>query len=162
MDKTQELAQLRDIHLPEPIGWWPLAPGWYVVALLLLIAAYALVFFIRKYYLNGRAKRHALRLLASYQQQYLRDGNGQLTSARVSELLKRVALIYFPRKRVASLQGKSWIAFLNETAKHVDFNQIQLELLELPYHTRSQGNNLILLFSLAKSWIRQRRGKCLN
>ena len=32
---------LRDIHLPAPLGWWPLAPGWWIVGALvfaLLIA----------------------------------------------------------------------------------------------------------------------------
>ena len=33
-----ETLPLRDIHLPDPIGWWPLAPGWWgVLGLVLLI-----------------------------------------------------------------------------------------------------------------------------
>ena len=28
---------LRDLHLPDAIGWWPLAPGWWVV--IALVAA---------------------------------------------------------------------------------------------------------------------------
>ena len=24
-----ELLPLRDLHLPEMVGWWPLAPGWW-------------------------------------------------------------------------------------------------------------------------------------
>ncbi len=26
---SQELARLRDIHLPDPVSWWPLARGVY-------------------------------------------------------------------------------------------------------------------------------------
>lgn len=162
MDKTQDLTQLRDIHLPDPIAGWPLAPGWYLLALLIILTALLLGFFLRWIYLNGRAKRHALRLLTSYQQQYQRDGNSQLACARISELLKRVALTYFPRQRVASLQGEPWIIFLNDTAKNIDFLSVKRELLEFPYDPQPRDNNLSLLFDAAKNWIKQRRGKCLN
>ena len=30
---------LRDIHLPEPVSWWPMAPGWWWVIGLLLLAS---------------------------------------------------------------------------------------------------------------------------
>ena len=55
------LAQLRDIHLPEPIGWWPLAPGWYLLGFFVLSLAVILAYTIRRYILNGRAKREALK-----------------------------------------------------------------------------------------------------
>ena len=38
------LSQLRDIHTPDPISWWPLAPGWWILAGLVIIG---LVFLIR-------------------------------------------------------------------------------------------------------------------
>ena len=38
------LQQLRDIHVPDPIGFWPLAPAWWVMLtaffLILLLALY--------------------------------------------------------------------------------------------------------------------------
>jgi len=160
--KPPELAQLRDIHLPQPVGWWPLAPGWYVLAILVLLMVFALGYIMRRYYLNGQAKRQALRLLTQYQQQHTRETNSQLTSARVSELLKRVALVYFPRARVASLQGESWLSFLNETGKGVDFNQVRYNLLEQPYHPHASDDSLHFLFSMAKKWISQRGKPCLN
>jgi len=35
---------LRDIHLPDPIGWWPPAPGWSIVLGLLVLASAGLAF----------------------------------------------------------------------------------------------------------------------
>ena len=161
MPKSQELAQLHDIHLPESIGWWPLAPGWYVLTLLLIILLVTVIFLMSRYYLNGRARRQALRLLMTYQQSYPKQANSQLSAARVSELLKRVALVYFPRAKVASLQGEAWIVFLNDTSKGLDFNNVRQELLEAPYQPVME-HDLQLLFNQARAWISQRRGSCLN
>ena len=35
MDPTQ--LPLRDLHLPETIGWWPLAPGWWFAIAALVV-----------------------------------------------------------------------------------------------------------------------------
>ena len=37
MDPTSLLAQLRDVHEPTIISWWPLAYGWWVLIVLTLI-----------------------------------------------------------------------------------------------------------------------------
>ena len=157
----QELAQLRDIHLPDAIGWWPLAPGWYLLLILVLFMGVIISVGFVKHYLNGRAKRHALRLVGAYQQEYRTHGNAQLSAARLSELLKRVALVYFPRKNVASLQGEAWIVFLNSTSKKLDFHTVRNELLHMPYQPAITGD-LHLLFTMTRAWIKQRRGVCLN
>ncbi|MEC7549612.1 MAG: DUF4381 domain-containing protein, partial [Pseudomonadota bacterium] len=38
MDSEELLAQLADIHLPAEISFWPPAFGWWILALLLLVA----------------------------------------------------------------------------------------------------------------------------
>ena len=157
----QELAQLRDIHLPDAISWWPLAPGWYLLFILVLVMVLIISMRFTNYYLNGRAKRHALRLVDAYLQEYRTHGNAQLSAARLSELLKRVALVYFPRKNVAGLQGEAWIAFLNSTSKALDFYNVRNELLHMPYQPAITGD-LHLLFTMTRTWIKQRRGVCLN
>ncbi|MDD9890866.1 MAG: DUF4381 domain-containing protein, partial [Gammaproteobacteria bacterium] len=43
MDSEELLAQLADIHLPGEISYWPPAPGWWVLAALLLLGGYFLI-----------------------------------------------------------------------------------------------------------------------
>ncbi len=57
------LKQLRDLHLPEPPGLWPLAPGWWVLGLLLAAAAIALAIRIYRTRRRGRPLRLAVRAL---------------------------------------------------------------------------------------------------
>ena len=155
------LSTLRDIHLPHSISQWPLAPGWYLIAVLVISLLATLVFFVRKAYTFARPKREALRLLTNYQNSYESDMNSQVTSAQISLLLKRVALAYFPREKVASLQGDDWIFFLNQTAKKVNFEEVRAELIEMPYQS-PKDCDLGLLFEMTRQWIRQRRVLCLS
>ncbi len=65
MDPTQ--IPLRDLHLPEVIGWWPPASGWWF--LIVLVSAglvYLLYRSIRKWRRNA-SRRVALRELARIQ-----------------------------------------------------------------------------------------------
>ena len=38
MDSEELLAQLADIRLPGEISWWPPAPGWWILAALVLFS----------------------------------------------------------------------------------------------------------------------------
>jgi hypothetical protein len=160
-NKATALAQLKDIHMPASIGWWPLAPGWYLLGLLIILIVLSVFLGGLRYYHQNRAKRQALSVLERYQKDYLNHANSQLTAARLSELLKRVALVYYPRTRVASLQGQAWVDFLNATASHCDFTVVREHLINTPYQP-PKSCDLTALFDLVKLWIKQRRGRCLN
>ncbi len=159
---SPELAKLHDIHLPEAIGWWPLAIGWYVLAVLLLLSVFVGLYTLHRRQQHAYPKRQALRLLEQYQQQHQQSADSHMISARISELLKRVALAYFPRDKVAALQGAEWIEFLNRTGTGVEFHQVSYELLELPYQSKPDQQGLDTLFLMAQRWIKQRKKPCLN
>lgn len=161
MANPDPLVHLKDIHLPDPISWWPLAPGWYAVLLLLLFLILFIGFRIYKRYCYALAKRRALILLAACQQQYEKERNVPLSSAHISELLRRVALVYYPREQVASLYGEAWLQFLNKTSTGIDFNPVREMLLDAPFKT-NDTINLKPLFNRAKLWIKQRRVPCSN
>lgn len=161
MSKPESLAQLKDIHLPAAISWWPPAPGWIIILASLLFLAVGIIYGFVLYYRHRQARRQALRLLLTYQQEYRSGVPSQMISVKVSELLRRVALVYYPRKQVASLQGEAWLDFLNATGKNVDFYTVRESLLSLPYQ-ENQEVNLKPLLNLAQVWIKQRGAACSN
>ena len=159
MANVSPLSQLRDIHLPDAVSWWPPAVGWYgllCVGIVFIVLAMRVAWRIHS---RVKPKRQALKLLSQYRSHFVMHANVSLTCARVSELLKRVALTYFPRQQVAGLTGKAWIDFLSQTSKGCDFFAVTEELLELPYHTVDTPRDLEPLFKLASQWIKQRSTK---
>lgn len=161
MSSAEGIAALKDIHLPMPVGFWPLAPGWYLLMVLVFMLGFSLLYFGYRKTAHARPRKQALALLKQYQSLYEKDKNSQLICSRVSELIRRVALVYYPREQVAGLHGDAWIAFLNETAKGVDFKPVQYLLLELPFKP-SQDVNLEPLFTQTIIWIKQRGVPCSN
>ncbi|BCA97019.1 membrane protein [Legionella antarctica] len=161
MAKADALAQLKDIHLPESIGWWPLASGYYVLIFFILFLIITLIYVTYKRHANALAKKQALQLLKSYKEQYEKDQNAPLASARISELLRRVALVYYPRSEVASIIGDAWVEFLNQTSKGIDFKPVKSMLLDSPFKT-SETVNLKPLITRAQRWIKQRGAPCSN
>ena len=154
------LAKLHDIHLPTPINWWPLAPGYWLVASLFFLC---LIFFIVRYQTrrSRQIKQEALQQLARYQHRYEQINNTKDTAAALSLLLKQVALSYYPRATVASLRGDAWLTFLTQTSKKLDFNPVRQILLEAPFCPQNT-HTLTPLFPLVKAWIKQRSKPCLN
>ncbi|CAA0091636.1 Uncharacterised protein [BD1-7 clade bacterium] len=57
---SNPLDQLRDIHLPDAITWWPPAPGWWAVTLLAIIALFTTVYTLVKIHQKRRYRRLAI------------------------------------------------------------------------------------------------------
>ncbi|OGV36841.1 MAG: hypothetical protein A3E88_00470 [Legionellales bacterium RIFCSPHIGHO2_12_FULL_35_11] len=110
-----ELAKLHDIRMPNPLSVWQIAPAWYflIIVFLILICTISLYFVKNVHF--WKAKKQALKLLADYANEYAKTKNSQNTCAKINNLLKRVAFIYFPRDITAGLTGNNWIDFLNKT-----------------------------------------------
>ena len=132
MDPTQ--IPLRDVHLPDAIGIWPLAPGWWLVfGVVLGLSVVAL----RRALINyraGAARRLALRQLKQIRNEYARHGKPVRFAADVSELLRRSMLAYSPRQDVAGLTGQAWLDWLDHDLALPQFKgDTGRALLELPY-----------------------------
>ena len=112
-DAPEGQLVLRDIHVPM-FDWWPPAIGWWFSTLLALLVIFVLVRLLRSYLARRRQRATVLRqfegLRAGLKESIDADG---LRSA--SEFLRRVALTYYPRDRVAALSGDAWLAFLDQS-----------------------------------------------
>jgi hypothetical protein len=104
--KTDWLKQLAPPHAPAPIGWWPLAPGWWALGILVVVGLGVAVYWRTRPY--ARLRRAALRELKRLETQ----GDDGLLARGVESLLRRYAVARFGREPVAHLSGAPWIAFV--------------------------------------------------
>lgn len=119
----QATDQLRDIHLPDPVGWWPPAPGWWLL-LLLCIALIAGALWWRRYRFRKLAyKREALAEWQNIHARYLNDKDNAVLLAELSVLLKRTSITRYGRTETAGLAGEQWLEFLDQTGKCQDFSK---------------------------------------
>lgn len=112
MDPTQ--IPIRDLHLPDPVGWWPLAPGWWVLIVLFAVGLFFLARLAWRHYRENAARRHALQQLEKICREYTRSGDAITLGIELSELLRRTMLAYAPRAEVAGLTGDDWLAWLDQ------------------------------------------------
>lgn len=148
-----DLSQLRDIHLPPPVGWWPPAPGWWALAGLLLAGLIAAAWLWRRHRRN-RWRRQALlelrRLRGSDDAQLLRG---------LSALLRRVAISRHPRQEVAGLHGEAWLAFLDRSlGEGESFRAGPGRVLAAGPYAAAVTVEAEPLLALCERWIKRQRG----
>lgn len=136
------LDRLHDLVLPPPVPWWPLAPGWYV---LLVLLGLAVVWLSWRYWRRWRA--NAYRREALLQLRQLQDGPA------IAELLRRTALAVAPRAEIAAKTGSAWadwLASLSPAAMAPEVHQ----LLSIGVYGRPGGEqDVSQLHDYAARWI---------
>ena len=142
------LPELRDIHLPEEVSFWPIGYGWWVI----LIAISATLILLKMWsYLRRKSKKlYALRQLKK-----LEGKNSVKAAARVSEILRRICIYKYPQ--AVSLSGDEWINFLTNQGKINLEDNIKDILINAPYMPNDLPdfavNDMAKLYSFCKSWI---------
>lgn len=145
-----DLSNLHDIVLPAPVSFWPPAPGWWMLAAALLAAlALLLAKFVRHYRANAY-RREALRELAA-----LREPLDAEKAQALSALLKRTALVAFPRADVAGLTGIAWSRFLDRTGRMKAFESGPAALLPAIALGAAPTGDEAAIRDAARAWIRQ-------
>ncbi|NOD87305.1 MULTISPECIES: DUF4381 domain-containing protein [unclassified Ruegeria] len=139
------LDMLEPAPAPDPVSMVPQTWGW--LALAALVAA-LIAFGFHAYFRHRRMnayRREALTELA-----VAKDN-----PAKIAEIMRRTALVAFPRSRVASLHGDEWVRFLTQTSDHTHFSDVEARVLTAaPYTTVPASPELT---KLAQQWIRSHK-----
>jgi hypothetical protein len=159
MDSQELLEQLADIHLPQAVSFWPLAPGWWVLALIVLVLAILVGRRLHAQLEQRRICEHALAELAHCYQQFKASAASDLDKQRLrfinefNSVIRRVALVHFPQANVASLSGKEWVDFIR---KKGDSSLLNDELAAALSYGRFQTRCYVdpdALDALGRAWI---------
>lgn len=143
-DILAQLEQLRDIRLPEPVGWWPLAPGWWIALSVLCAAVLAVMVW-------SVLHKYTTRYLALRELEQIPDDDPSSFAICVSVLLRRVAIVH--DKTAGQLQDAGWAGFLAERGMT---REMADQLALSPYAQPSSDNtDVAALRSAAAQWIRR-------
>ncbi len=129
------LAQLRDVHLPPPVAFWPPAPGWWILGGLGVLLLAALALGLWRWWQRGAPRRAALRELKHLETQSLSDTE---RLQQVSQLLRRLVRLQ-QEAGAAALSGEAWLQYLDQQSRGNLFTQGPGRLLaEGPFQARVQ------------------------
>ena len=149
---------LRDIHGLDAVPWWPIAPGWWLIAAFLVLLV---VVALGRHWLlyhgpwvgwRGDARRQLRALKKALPVSDPRDIAG-----RLSELLRRIAMAHSGRRETAGLTDADWLQWLaTQDNSGFDWEQRGQLLLTAPYMPPALAvaqKELSTLIVAARHWI---------
>ena len=159
MEAEDPLSELADIHLPDAVTFWPPAPGWWVLAALVVIA---LVLVYRRQLARVFLRRRlgsALRELDSAYQAFQAAGDRNAAGLQLLQtfnaVLKRVALVHYADPELPRLSGRAWLRFLDAQMNSADFTVGAGQALADGVYRPTFDADADALHALCKRWIEQ-------
>lgn len=143
---------LRDIHLPPPASWWPLAPGWWLLIGIALLLLAWLVWRGYRRRLPRRRWRAANRELDALQAAHAAEHDDAAFAAGVSQLLRRAASLRHPAS--VGLRGQAWHAAMRDLAGKKEPAPVLLTLEDAMYRPAATLD-VVEVTSAARPWLRR-------
>lgn len=143
MQEPTSSLPLQPMHLPPAPSWFPLAWGWWCLAGGIIGALLLFWWQIKRRQKRLAPKKAALRLLATSH-----------TPSSAMELLRQAALGYLPRKKIASLTGTEWYAFLDSALAVQLFEPNQAQWQQALY-SKEPPHNVDSLVQHCVQWVNE-------
>ena len=167
MESEDPLSQLADIHLPDPVSIWPLAPGWWVlIALFVMFLIWLSYKAFRRLILHKRlqaAQDELAKAIDVYRASTLsadadKNKAGLDYLYAVNTVLNRVALFTDSRQQreIARLSGTPWLEYLDQSYGGNDFSEGLGKVLAEGQYRPIFAGEVEGLYTLAQNWISSR------
>ncbi len=149
MQQAPQELPLRGLHMPAEPGFWPLAPGWWVVMVLLLLAMLWVAFL---WYRKRQRTRQWLLIQSEIEalaERQKKEPNATALLTDASMLLRRYEKFHHHQDQVVSQTGRDWIDHLNACHSDNPFDPWAELLTEGIYRPEVQfdGEALLALVS---------------
>jgi hypothetical protein len=159
MDIADALSELADIRMPGEVSYWPLAPGWWVLAVLLLALAVYGAIRLQKRMLLQKRLNSAVSELSKARKLLSAAGESDMANRlvyvnNVNAVLRRVALLHLDHTAVAGLSGQAWVSLLRQ---HDKAELLTIELAQILAQGRFAPRcdvNADALEQMAREWIK--------
>ena len=143
--------ELRDIHVPADPSWWPPAPGWWLLAAIVIALLAWAILRLRR---SMRRRQWRQRVIAELDRiatdASLREDPPRLLG-ELSQLLRRSARLL--DVAAPSLRGTDWLAFLDQQIGGDEFSRGSGRvLLDGPYQ-RQASVDADALLALVRRWL---------
>lgn len=161
MTTEELLLALKDIEAPAEPPWWLIAPGYVVIASLLLGIVLLAWFLIRRRRAN-RLTRLAQQELQRIRSAYRGTEDRRRFAWELSRWLKRVSLLAFPSRQLQSYCGESWLAFLDESLGHDRFSNGNGKIFGAEIYRQRLEYDAAELGELCEQWLQAVRPRLLQ
>lgn len=139
---NDSLLPLNNMYLPDVPSWFPLAWGWWAIAATVVVTILLFAFYLRWKKKRLAPKKTALLLIRREK------------PAAAIELVRQVALCYYPREQIAQLTGRDWYAFLDSQIESPLF-ETNFEQWQQVLYSRQMAENSDELVEHCFQWVEQ-------
>ena len=148
------LSQLRDIHGAPPVSWWPPAPGWWVLAFLVLVLLFWVGRRLHERYKIRRRRKQMLGWIDHLNATTDPQREPQAYLSTLNRIFKLVALRAFPEQHCAAMAGSEWVGFLTDNMSQSQSVDVLAVLGSGPYDPAPSFDPEIMS-ELTRTWIRR-------
>lgn len=153
-DPSQLLEQLRDIHSAGQPGWWPPAPGWWLLALVCLLVLAFLVRGLKRRLSIRRRRRAWLRELEELGRIHDPSKQPHEYLAALNRVFRAVAVRAFPETACGRLQGDAWVSWIRSMLPEQADSRCLHVLASGPYQSLPAFDTRAL-DEIARDWVRR-------
>ncbi len=151
-NSANPLAELKPLHLPPEVSWWPPAIGWYLLLAVVIVVLVIAWWRYRKYCAAKRLRQTITAQWLAIENEYLANPSPEVL-ATINVFLKRVAVKYYPEEKPRLLTGNDWLIFLDKSGKTKQFSSGVGQLLANPYR-RTELTDCRELFAVIRSYLK--------